>query len=405
MVPGDVLRHRYALPLDEVDALATFDAFHSAVKRVFPDCPQMFAPIVALGNNDLLRRYPPPAAPGVADPWLLTLSKHLPVVQRLSSEEQATFAHSGCYGVSMGTLRVLVLHTNYWATANSATGTDADPAGIFKWLQGELQSAAQRGQVVWLVGHASSGVDRYSGEGAYHALYQKAWENTAGPWLQRGTVAASLFGHEHGILERRQTADVVRPALLSGSLSPDKGTRPVVRQIRFDSTSGELLDAIDFALPIDDSSSSLSSWSVLSTYSSLVGSPPTDVALLIDSLSAHPSPLLPRYASRAAAGTPSLSCARACQRALVCDVGHSQTDKYADCVTALGHADWSGTLALVGGLVAVVVLLMTALVVWKRRSVLKALHASSQRNMWNEDFDEYTDEIDFAVDSAEPARE
>ena len=89
----------------------------------------------------------------------------------------------------------------------------------------------------------------------------------------------------------------------------------------------------------------------------------------------------------------------------MCDVGHSQTDKYADCVTALGHADWSGTLALVGGLVAVAVLLMTALVVWKRRSVLKALHASSQRNMWNEDFDEYTDEIDFAVDSAKPARE
>lgn len=93
---------------------------------------------------------------------------------------------------------------------------------------------------MWILGHAPPGVDHYSEELAYHAVYSDRYFALTGGIMQcfycfgnllliqwcadyyrRGVIRASMFGHEHTIQERNATAaDAVM--FLQGSVSSDK---------------------------------------------------------------------------------------------------------------------------------------------------------------------------------------
>lgn len=171
-------------------------------------------PVFAVGNNDMLERYPAPPQRGEDDPWLAQLSRSWSIIKwcgmatrkgscewliscRLSPAEQGVFRQSGFYAIDVlpRLLRVLVLHTNYWARSNAHTGVngDDDPAGGFAWLAAQLARAQQDGVRVWLLGHIPPGIDHYSQREAYHPQYAASYFRiTAG-----ARPLCSLRSHSH----------------------------------------------------------------------------------------------------------------------------------------------------------------------------------------------------------------
>jgi hypothetical protein len=394
LIPGDSLPHAYSSGITAATALATFEKLQELVGTTFANCNRSATPIIALGNNDLLSSYPAPPARGQADPWLVQVAATLAVTQGLEPAARAFFTQSGFYSVDSASVgvRVVVLHTNYWSAKNSHTASDPDPAGGLAWLSSELTLAAGQGRPVWLLGHISSGVDHYSGAETWHAHLSAAYYAIIGPRLVDGTIRASFFGHEHAILERQAVpaasgleGGAVRPVWLSGSVSPDKGNFPTVRMVSVDETSRAVVDVSDYVLRLP-----ATGWTLLGggSFASVYG--PADNVTRLALALAGGALLASQYADRSASATPGV-CVGGCIRTTVCDVAHLTQPEYAKCTSSLTRSDWSGTLGLVGGMVAVALVAMIVAVFWRRRQVLTQNRQLAFQ--WTESFDAFTDEV------------
>jgi Calcineurin-like phosphoesterase len=81
------------------------------------------------------------------------------------SKKQADMAkiHYGAYSVKNAQgLRIITLNTDFWYKSNFMNfinTTNPDNSGIFKFLIDELQSAEDKGERVWILGHVLSGWD------------------------------------------------------------------------------------------------------------------------------------------------------------------------------------------------------------------------------------------------------
>lgn len=388
MIPGDILRHRYSGTLTAEDALATFSTLQNEVDKVFGHCngTDSSTPVIAIGNNDLLERYPAPAAEGKSDPWLSQIGDSWQVTQALDAKGKTAFAHSGFYSTMRLGVKVIVLHTNYWAKKNAYVGSLPDPAGGFQWLKDELEGARNAGQKVWLLGHISPGVDHYSAAALYHPTFATAFWTVVDPFLKDDTIVGTFFGHEHAILERRQSdgEEVPRPSWLSGSVSPDKGNNPSVRLLTVDDGSKEIVDVEDWIRPLPSKK-----WEKLGRFSTMFGH--LNIDDLLEKL--RDDRLAVLYAARMNSNAATLKCDDSCVEAVVCDVGNSYLADYVECTNALGKSDWSGTLGLVGGLVGVALLFMIVLVCWKRSRVRGGGMPTSQKLVWDDEFDQYEDSI------------
>ncbi len=224
IVPGDVQRH--AEPKSAQYMLNTYASLLSMIASAYgPNCAAVATPVIALGNNDLQSRYPPP---GTLAPWLSQLVNVLPGTKSLSAADKQTFVEKGVYTMDISNLniRVVVLHTNFWSIHNSNTkGPNNDPGGLIEWMKQQLENAKTQKKNVWLVGHAAPGVDHYSKEESWHLPIASHFYATVAPYWADGTIATSLFGHEHVLMERRATPDRSDVVLMSGSVSPDKVLR------------------------------------------------------------------------------------------------------------------------------------------------------------------------------------
>ena len=262
VVTGDLLRHSsYSGPLNATEGLETFSLFQQQVDSFFHNCPNPH-PIIALGNNDLLQRYP---APGTSGAWLKQVASNWAILQSVSKDTRNEFIQSGFYAVDFAPvkLRIAVLHTNYWSSHNAFTVDMADPAGGFAWLSKTLTEAQQLGYAVWIVGHIPPGMDHYVAPPSYDpspdysSAFLEKFTQTVTPFLTSKTIRSMMFGHEHTIMERRLVTGlpVEIPLFMHGSVSPDKGNNPSVRVY---SVSQDLYvtDLEDFYLDLSQSSPS-----------------------------------------------------------------------------------------------------------------------------------------------------
>jgi hypothetical protein len=290
VIPGDVLRHSYSKAMTAQEGLLTYSTLMTLIRAAYgSSCLSVLTPMVAIGNNDLLQRYP---APGTSSAWLSQLVDSWPVLKSLSAAEKLVFEQTGCYTrdvVGLG-VRMIVFQTNYWSSQNSNTGSTIDPGGLLQWLQDQLQRAKDSGVKVcfffffflfwffvtlslviqvWLLGHIAPGVDHYSKRETWHVQLANRYYAIVRPFFNDGLIAAALFGHEHAIIERRAADGVEELALLSGSLSPDKvlvfysktenwqqsqGNYPTVRLLYVDDVTKKVTDLVDWMLPLDPTS-------------------------------------------------------------------------------------------------------------------------------------------------------
>lgn len=109
--------------------------------------------------------------------------------------------------------------------------------------------------------------------------------------------------------------------------------------------------------------------------------------------------LFSRYALRAYSDTASL-CGEGCARSIECDLSELLPTEFAKCVASLSKSDWAGTLALVGSLVGLAFVVMTVLVVWRRRRVMQQTRSMAEQ-LTGSDFllDEFDEGDAFVSDS------
>ncbi len=404
LVSGDTLRHHGGSgSFTPDDGVQTLLKMQDMVSAAYAGCAQQAVqtPIVALGNNDLLERYPAPPAAGQSDPWLVRIAATLRVTQSLPLPARTVFEQSGFYAVDVpaARVRVLVLHTNYWSAQNTHTATDPDPAGGLAWLSKELARARSDHAAVWLMGHIAPGVDHYSLKATWHVHLSASYYAIVRPYLQDGTVRASFFGHEHAILERRSVPPgddegfVQAPVWLAGSVSPDKGNYPSVRVVSVSNATLAVADVRDWYLPLGTDSGA--AWELLGggSFAEQFGSDaPSNVTRLGAALQGS-AVLASRYALRSVTDTPGL-CGENCAKTIVCDVVQLDATEFAKCTATLTPSDWSGTLGFVGGMVGVATVAMIIAVCWRRR---QALTQSRQLAFqWTESFDAFEDEVDLS---------
>lgn len=342
---------------------------------------QLTVPIMGIGNNDMLPRYPPPPPQGKDDPWLAQLCDTWPILKRLDETDKSIFRKSGFYWVDLvpDRLRVLVLHTNYWSSQNGHTADMDDPADGFSWLQNQLVRAQKEGVHVWLLGHAPPGVDHYSQHSTYHPQHAQKYFSLTGEFYVKKVIRASIFGHEH-VIQERNASESNALLFLQGSVAPDKGNNPSFRILTVNGTDHTLLDLDDVFLDLGAQQNGWKSLYAGSSFARAYGlSVPFTLSNILDKAASTSGYLMRQYSN-----TPSLCVESDCSTRLVCDVAKISVDEYDFCLTTHETPDSSWRVAVTVIIVAVLltILLMGALVGlrwWRNRRTSETSLSQTQR--------------------------
>jgi len=223
------------------------------------------SPITALGNNDL---YPKYAAPNTTASWFQMFADNWPSLNYDTTEQQS-FLGGGSYtidipipGSSLGSIRIIVLHTNYWSSSNTLTANDADPGGVLAFLTNQLSSAQTSGKKVYILGHIPPGMDHYAQSPQWQARFITEYLNIVLPYVG-STVLGQFYGHEHVSLfrlfgqlspQQANTMNLAGPVHLQTSISPVYDNYPGFRAYSYDRDTLDLIDFAAWYLPFESSS-------------------------------------------------------------------------------------------------------------------------------------------------------
>ncbi|EMC96490.1 hypothetical protein BAUCODRAFT_24254 [Baudoinia panamericana UAMH 10762] len=112
--------------------------------------------------------------------------------------------HYGAYATTTSSgLRIISINSDFWYTPNIFNYynyTNPDKSGILRFLAGELASAEQAGQRVWILGHVPSGGSSAVANPSvlFHSIVARYSPATiAGIRLFSGLTNDSFFGHTH----------------------------------------------------------------------------------------------------------------------------------------------------------------------------------------------------------------
>lgn len=254
LITGDLVRHGLSQQPSPHDTMRTVvTTIQGLFEKYAANClsPWAKSPIWAIGNNDLFPRYP---SPSQGAPWLASLSQWWNLFgSDLPESQQQSFNSSGFYSFSPWPgLTIIVLHTNYWCALNSKTGAMSDPAGGFAFLSNALAAAQVEKGKVWLVGHIPMGIDHYSSQSAWYPQFQAQFERIVGPYLSKGTIVNSFFGHEHVILNRATHQSLPFASFLHGAVSPVYNNNPSFRIYSVDANSHQVTDFVDYEMPLPE---------------------------------------------------------------------------------------------------------------------------------------------------------
>jgi sphingomyelin phosphodiesterase acid-like 3 len=129
--------------------------------------------------------------------------------------------------------RLLVIDDMYLSNKYQTCAKKKDPAGekaLLGWMAGQIETAKQKGDTVWVLGHIPPGTDVYSTVKHGFAICSKAPEmfladGSLGELLKKDgdVVKLAIFGHTHSD-EFREFGDV--PMKGVGSITPVNGNMP-----------------------------------------------------------------------------------------------------------------------------------------------------------------------------------
>ena len=191
---------------------------------------------------------------------------------RLSSHAfTETFPARGSYSVLIQNQprhRIIVLNTTLFSTNYRNTcGKKSDDSGDdeIKWLEAELQKAAERREKVWLVYHIPPGIDVYStlalqgsrpGEQTIIPLWQPSYNERFISLLNKyaSTIVGSFAGHLHmDTFEVFHSEDNRSLSFVhvTPAISPVYGNNPAFELMRYDRRTFDVTDYTNYFLDLD----------------------------------------------------------------------------------------------------------------------------------------------------------
>jgi hypothetical protein len=240
-----------------------------AIQQHFPKVPILELPMLDLGNNDFEDDYFLPVSSDVAclqgadgslppssNAWLSSIA--LRNAQSFASElEAATFSCGGYYRreVQPG-LHVIILNTVVWSIFHHPILDDKiDPLGQHAWLKAQLEEITERGEHAFITGHIPPVLQSYVLKAgtplmqAHHVIrYLELIERF------QSTIGAQLFGHVHSNELRAMptSSNDAPPIIMSGSISPCYGSKPVFQVGYYDLVTKHIWDIASYNANLGD---------------------------------------------------------------------------------------------------------------------------------------------------------
>ncbi|XP_008554403.1 acid sphingomyelinase-like phosphodiesterase 3b [Microplitis demolitor] len=209
----------------------------------------------------------------------------------LPSEALQTFEKSGYYMVEQKSkkYRIILLNTNLWldmdnidsrfhthqyhqhqhhqqhhqqqrTSAGSTTKNSSDPHNQWRWFESVLRTAREKKDTVYVVGHTPPGVDeRDSGARPLKEQHNRRYLQIVRQYAD--IIAGQFFGHWHSDTFRTIYSDLGVPIswiMMAPSITPGRPNgpnNPGLRLYKFETSTGQILDYIQYYLDLPKANS------------------------------------------------------------------------------------------------------------------------------------------------------
>lgn len=344
---GDDTPHVPDERLGEAAVLRIVDQLTTLIRQVFPDT-KVYA---ALGNHDFHPKNQFPAGSNeiynqVAELWSPWLSNQSITLFRKGAFYSEKLPRAGSAG------QVVVLNTNLYYSDNRQTAGMADPGQQFQWLEAVLMSAAQAGEMVYIIGHVPPGFFEKTRDKAwFRASFNEQYLELVRKYHH--VIAGQFFGHHHTDSFRMFYDDAGTPIsvmFLAPGVTPWKTTlpgvvnganNPGIRVFEYDRATLRLQDMVTYFLNLSlANEQGQPRWGLEYRLTEAYGVPDASARSMHSVLGriASDQGVRQRYYLYNSVSYDDRPCDEACRAEHVCAINHVAFEAYSACLHAAAGA-------------------------------------------------------------------